>query len=145
MKHFSHLTVARWHGMITSSVFVDLRQRISGLETLFVENATSHDIIASENMRLHGNVTAVGLQVEQMQAQIAAQTRENKDLHEQIKASEESNNRLKRRVSELETDKKTTDTMNSKLIVEMQKVVNTIGSHKLQKYSTEGERHKIVT
>jgi len=131
--------------MLSVAMFVELRERITGIETQFLEKDTSHHIIASENTRLHGNVATVELQLEQMQAQIAAQARENKDLHEQIKASEESNHRLKRRVSELESDKKTTDTMNSKLIVEMRKVVNTIGNHKLQKHSTEGERHKIVS
>ena len=131
--------------METGYIFAELRERISGLETLYVEQTTSQKVAKTENARLHGNFCAVELQVEQMQAQLAAYDSETKDLKEQVKTSEESNNRLKRRISELENDKKTSDTMNMKLIVEMRKVVNTIGNHKVQRKSTEGERQKIVS
>ena len=140
-----HLSHARCRAMQTALLFAEFRERISGLETLFVDQTTSHKVQKTENARLHGNVSAVELQVEQMQAQLAAYDSETKDLKEQVKTSEENNKRLKRRVSELENDKKTSDTMNMKLIVEMRKVVNTIGNHKVQRKSTEGERQKIVS
>jgi len=129
--------------MSVPSLFKNFRERMDGLESLFVDLQSDTLLLHQDNNNLANLAIASDLQIQQLVAKNTTKNRQNNDLRDNLKAADESNKRLKRQLDEMEADKKKAESMNVKVVAEMKQMLTAIGTNKSQRINLLGEKSKL--
>jgi septal ring factor EnvC (AmiA/AmiB activator) len=129
--------------MSVPSLFKNFRERMDGLESLFVDLQSDTLLLHQDNNKLANLAIASDLQIQQLVAKNTTKNRQNNDLRDNLKAADESNKRLKRQLDEMEADKKKAESMNVKVVAEMKQMLTAIGTSKSQRINLLGEKSKL--
>jgi len=129
--------------MSVPSLFKNFRERMDGLESLFVDLQSDTLLLHQDNNNLANLAIASDLQIQQLVAKNTTKNRQNNDLRDNLRAADESNKRLKRQLDEMEADKKKAESMNVKVVAEMKQMLTAIGTNKSQRINLLGEKSKL--